>query len=120
MLNEVTIMGRLTKDTELRYTQSGKAVSSFSIACDRDIGDKQADFINCTAWGKTAEFISKYFKKGSMIIVSGRLQQRSWEDRDGNKRTAHEVNVGTVHFGEAKKSESKFVEVDEDDSDIPF
>lgn len=102
MLNEISIMGRLTRDPELRYTQSEKAVASFTVACDRDRGEKQTDFIDCVAWGMTAEFLSKYFRKGSMIIVNGRLQQRSWEDRDGNKRTTHEINAERVYFGEAK------------------
>lgn len=101
MLNNVNIMGRLTKDPEVRYTQSEKAVASFTVAVDRDKGEG-TDFIDCVAWDRTAEFLSKYFHKGAMIIVHGRLQQRSWEDRDGKKRTAYEVNSERVYFGQAK------------------
>lgn len=102
MLNNIIIMGRLTKDPEIRYTQTNKPVASFSIACERDRGE-DADFIDCIAWEKTAEFLNKYFKKGSMIIVNGRLTQRMWEDRDGKRRTAHEVVADRVYFGESKK-----------------
>ncbi|MBQ3380157.1 MAG: single-stranded DNA-binding protein, partial [Oscillospiraceae bacterium] len=91
MLNHIVIMGRLTRDPELRYTQSQTPVVSFSVAVDRDFGgrdggEKQTDFIDCVAWRSTAEFVSKYFRKGSMVVVSGRLQIRDWQDRDGNKR----------------------------------
>lgn len=109
MLNHITIMGRLTRDPELRRTGSGKAVASFTVAVDRDFSqgdEKQTDFIDCVAWKNTAEFISKYFTKGSMIVVSGRLQIRSWTDKDGNKRRTAEVVADNVYFGEAKKSDN--------------
>ena len=96
MLNHIVLMGRLTRDPELRYTGSNVPVASFSIAVDRDFGrgengEKQTDFINVSAWRQTGEFVSKYFTKGSMIVVSGRLQMRDYTDRDGNRRTAAEV-----------------------------
>ena len=98
MLNHITIMGRLTRDPELRRTGSGIAVASFTVAVDRDFGgrdggEKETDFIDCVAWRQTGEFVSKYFTKGSMIVVSGRLQIRSWTDKDGNKRRTAEVTV---------------------------
>ena len=98
MLNHITIMGRLTRDPELRYTQSQTPVASFSLAVDRDFGsrdggEKQTDFIDCVAWRQTAEFVSKYFQKGSMAVVSGRLQIRDWTDREGGKRRSAEVVV---------------------------
>lgn len=124
MLNTITIMGRLTKDPELRYTQSNTPVTSFTVACERDFGDKQTDFIDCVAWRQTAEFVEKYFSKGSMIVVDGRLQSRKWEDNNGNKRTAWEVLADHVYFGESKRAEAvdppKFVEVDDDDGEMPF
>ena len=109
MLNHITIMGRLTRDPELRYTQSQTPVASFSLAVDRDFGsrdggEKQTDFIDCVAWRQTAEFVSKYFQKGSMAVVSGRLQMRDWTDRDGNKRTSAEVVADNVYFGDSKKA----------------
>lgn len=94
MLNHIVLMGRLTRDPELRYTQSQTPVASFSLAVDRDFGrgeEKQTDFIDCVAWRQTGEFVSKYFQKGSMAVVSGRLQIRDWTDRDGNKRRSAEV-----------------------------
>lgn len=108
MLNHITIMGRLTRDPELRRTGSGVAVTSFTVACDRDIanketGERETDFIDCVAWRNTGEFVSKYFKKGSMAVVSGRLQVRGWTDKDGNKRRTSEVVADNVYFGEAKK-----------------
>lgn len=108
MLNHTVIMGRLTRDPELRYTQSGIAVASFTVAVDRDFsgqssGEKQTDFIDCVAWRQTAEFVSKYFSKGSMAVVSGRLQSRKWQDRDGNNRTNWEVLAESVYFGESKR-----------------
>lgn len=108
MLNTITVMGRLVADPELRRTGSGVAVASFRIACDRDYapkegGEKKTDFINCVAWRATGEFISKYFRKGSMIVVNGRLEMRDWTDKDGNKRTSAEINVGNAYFGEAKR-----------------
>ena len=109
MLNHITIMGRLTRDPELRRTGSGIAVASFSVAVDRDFGknengEKETDFIDCVAWRQTGEFISKYFTKGSMIVVSGRLQIRSWTDKEGNKRRTAEVVADNVYFGESKRS----------------
>lgn len=109
MLNHITIMGRLTRDVELRRTGSGVAVASFTIACDRDYNpkdgsEKEVDFIDCTAWRGTGEFVSKYFSKGSTAIVSGRLQIRNYTDKDGNKRRAAEVVADSVYFGDSKKS----------------
>ena len=109
MLNHITILGRLTRDPELRRTGSGIAVASFSVAVDRDFsgrdgGEKETDFIDCVAWRQTGEFVSKYFTKGSMIVVSGRLQIRSWTDKDGNKRRTAEVVADNVYFGESKRS----------------
>lgn len=139
MLNHVTIMGRLTRDPELRHTRSGTAVTSFTLAVDRDFKDKNSgetatDWISCTAWKGTAEFVSRYFRKGRMAVVDGRLQTRSYQDRDGNKRTAVEVVADHVYFGDSRKKESdgnvpedelpdtegqKFAELD-DSSDVPF
>lgn len=109
MLNHIVLMGRLTRDPELRRTQSGVSVVSFSIAVDRDFasresGEKQTDFIDIVAWRNTAEFVSKYFFKGSMAVVSGRLQIRDWTDRDGGKRRSAEVVADNVYFGDSKKS----------------
>ena len=111
MLNTITIMGRLTRDPELRRTGSGIAVASFTVAVDRDFADKQSgeketDFIDCVAWRQTGEFVSKYFTKGRMVVVSGRLQIRSWTDKDGNKRRSAEVVADNVYFGDSKKEES--------------
>lgn len=109
MLNHIVIMGRLTMEPELRRTNSGKAVASFTVAVDRDFsqGDqKETDFIKCVAWQKTGEFVSKYFQKGSMIVVSGRLQIRGWTDKDGNKRRTAEVVADSVYFGESRKQET--------------
>lgn len=108
MLNHIDIMGRLTRDPELRFTQSNIAVASFTVAVDRDFGgrdggEKQTDFIDCTAWRQTAEFVSKYFKKGSMAVVSGRLQISSYTDRDGNKRNRAEIVTDNIYFGESKR-----------------
>lgn len=109
MLNHVTIMGRLTRDAELRRTGNGTAVASFTVAVDRDYTadgqEREADFIDCVAWRSTGEFVSRYFAKGSMIIVSGRLQTRNWTDKDGNKRRALEVVADNVYFGEGKRSD---------------
>ena len=109
MLNHITIMGRLTRDPELRRTGSGVAVASFTVAVDRDFGgrdggEKETDFIDCVAWRQTGEFVSKYFTKGSMIVVSGRLQIRNWNDKDGNKRRTAEVVADNVYFGESKRN----------------
>lgn len=105
MLNRVIVMGRLTKDPELRRTQSGHAVASFSIACDRDYsgdGGKETDFLDIVAWRSTAEFVSKYFTKGHMAVISGRLQIRSWTDKDGNGRRSAEIVADSVYFGDSK------------------
>ena len=108
MLNHITIMGRLTRDPELRRTGSGIAVASFTVAVDRDFGgrdggEKETDFIDCVAWRQTGEFVSKYFTKGRMIVVSGRLQIRSWNDKDGNKRRTAEVVADNCYFADSKK-----------------
>ena len=139
MLNHITIMGRLVRDPELRRTGSGIAVASFSVAVDRDFsgkdsGEKETDFIDCVAWRNTGEFVSKYFTKGSMIVVSGRLQIRSWTDKEGNKRRSAEVVADNVYFGESKNSNSggnsdnsvanhasDFAPLDDDDeAQLPF
>ena len=108
MLNKVILMGRLTKDPELRHTQSNTAVASFSLAIDRDRkgpdGERQTDFIDCAAWGRQAEFVSQWFTKGMLAIVVGRIQSRNWEDRNGNKRVSIEIDVDEISFGESKKS----------------
>lgn len=104
MLNRVDVMGRLVRDPEARRTANGKPVVNFTLAVDRDRQD-ETDFIDCVAWNGTAEFIEKYFRKGSMLIASGRLQMRKWEDKDGNKRTSYEVLADSVYFGEPKKGE---------------
>ena len=141
MLNKVVIMGRFTKDPELRRTGSGTAVTSFSLACDRDFksqsGDKETDFIEVVAWKNTAEFVSKYFSKGRMAVVEGRLQIRDWTDKAGNKRTTAEVVADNVYFADSKRSESNdnqkenfnalsgrisddCAPISEDDGEIPF
>lgn len=140
MLNHIVIMGRLTRDPELRRTGSGKAVARFTVAVDRDFsqGDqKETDFIDCVAWQNTGEFVSKYFQKGSMIVVSGRLQIRSWTDKDGNKRRTAEVVADNVYFGDSNKKDSQngsdpaeytpaqapaqqFALLDDDDQKLPF
>ena len=108
MLNHIVIMGRLTRDPELRRTGSGIAVASFTVAVDRDFGgrdggEKETDFIDCVAWRQTGEFVSKYFTKGRMIVVSGRLQIRSWTDKDGNKRRTAEIVADNCYFGDSKR-----------------
>lgn len=144
MLNNITIMGRLTRDPEIRRTQSGTAVASFSIACERDFGnngERETDFFDCVAWKGTADFIGKYFTKGSMIVINGRLQSRSWTDKDGRNRRAVEILANNVYFGESKKPsetntqpysapsyatpsrsapESDFATIEEDDAQLPF
>ena len=106
MLNHITIMGRLTRDPELRRTGNGTAVTSFTVAVDRDLGgqdgQKETDFIDCVAWRQTGEFVAKYFAKGRMAVVSGRLQIRSWKDKDGNNRKTAEVIADNVYFGDSK------------------
>lgn len=107
MLNHIVIMGRLTRDPELRRTGSGVAVASFTVAVDRDFaqnGQKETDFLDCVAWRQTGEFVSKYFTKGRMIVVSGRLQIRSWTDKDGNKRKSAEIVADNCYFGDSKQS----------------
>ena len=150
MLNHIVIMGRLTRDPELRRTGSGIAVASFTVAVDRDFasresGERETDFIDCVAWRQTGEFVSKYFTKGRMAVVSGRLQIRSWTDKDGNKRRSAEVVADNVYFGDSRRdgessganfapfggdfsapapmsasSGSDFGMLDEDDSNLPF
>lgn len=109
MLNKIILMGRLTRDPELRRTQSGTAVTSFSLAVDRDFksqsGEKETDFIDVVAWRNTAEFVEKYFCKGRMAVVEGRLQLRDWTDKEGIKRRSAEVIADNVYFGDAKRSE---------------
>lgn len=111
MLNQITIMGRLTRDPELRYTQSNTPVASFTLAVDRDFspkdgGNRETDFIDCVAWRSTAEFISKYFSRGSLAAVTGRLQIRDWTDKEGNKRRNAEVIVENIYFGESKRRDA--------------
>ena len=109
MLNRIIIHGRLTRDPELRYTQSQTPVASFTVAVDRDYtdqsGDRSVDFIDCIAWRSGAEFVSKYFHKGQLILVEGRLTSRKWEDRDGNKRTSWEIVADHTYFGESKRED---------------
>ena len=141
MLNHITIMGRLVRDPEMRSTQSGVAVASFTLAVDRDFsgkdgGEKQTDFIDCTAWRHTAEFDSKYFSKGRMAVVSGRLQIDNYTDNDGNNRKSAKVIADNIYFGDSKKdgttggqsdeaasftpAPSGFVPVDVDSGELPF
>ena len=108
MLNRIILMGRLTRDPELRHTQTGTPVASFSLAVDRDFkdkttGEKSTDFIDIVAWRQTAEFVSRFFTKGRMAVVEGRLQLRDWTDRDGNKRRTAEVIADNVYFGDSKR-----------------
>ena len=110
MLNHIIIMGRLTRDPELRYTSTQTPVTTFTLAVDRDYAnretnERQTDFIDCVAW-RSAEFVSKYFQKGSLAVVSGRLQIRDWTDREGNKRRSAEINVENVYFGDSKRRDS--------------
>lgn len=130
MLNKVILMGRFTKDPELRATKQGTSVASFTLAVDRDFkgqdGKRETDFINCVAWRNTAEFICRYFKKGSMAALEGSLQIRPYEDKDGNKRTAAEVVVNNIYFGESKREEATNEPVSDippamgEDDDLPF
>lgn len=135
MLNHITIMGRMTRDPELRRTGSGVAVASFTIACDRDIanketGEREVDFIDCVAWRGTGEFVEKHFSKGSMILVSGRLQIRGWTDKEGNKRRTAEVVADNVYFGESKRDQKQtavnptpaqdFAMINDPDAQLPF
>lgn len=145
MLNHIVIMGRLARDPELRHTQSGVAVASFRLAVDRDFkdkntGEKATDWIDCVAWRQTGEFVDRYFTKGRVAVVEGRLQMREWTDKGGNKRVSAEVVAENVYFGDSKKDgdsdgrrggESsyggsssgegdKFEELADDDGDLPF
>lgn len=154
MLNHIVIMGRLTRDPELRHTQTGTAVASFTLAVDRDFKDKQTgeratDFIDVVAWRQTAELVSRYFSKGRMAVVEGRLQIRDWTDKEGNKRRSAEVIADNVYFGDSKREggsggqesysgsyggysapagsypaqpdpDSEFTELTTDDGDLPF
>lgn len=138
MLNHITIMGRMVSDPELRRINSGVAVTSFTLAVDRDYtkdgAEKETDFIDCVAWKNTAEFVSKYFGKGRMAVASGRLQIRSWTDKDGNKRRNAEVVADNVYFADSKKDAGDKYEaamsnnsplqdyavMDGDDGDLPF
>lgn len=125
MLNNVTIMGRLTADPELRKTGGGTSVTTFTLACERDFktdGEKQADFFEVVAWKHTAEFVSKYFAKGRMAVVSGRLQTRSWTDKDGNKRKAVEIVADNVYFGDSKSADqgNRFACYEETYADVGF
>ena len=137
MLNKIILMGRLTRDPELRTTQSGTKVASFALAVERDFkeasGERATDFIDIVAWRSTAEFVSKYFTKGRMAVVEGRLQIRDWTDKDGGKRRSAEVVAENVYFGDSKKSEAApaygeapgahggdFAEVGEEDGELPF
>jgi single-strand DNA-binding protein len=126
MLNKIILMGRLTRDPELRRTGSGTAVTSFTLAVDRDFkgqnGEKETDFIDVTVWRNTAEFVSKYFTKGRMAVVEGRLQIREWE-KDGQKRRNAEVVADNVYFGDAARGSQDaqgFQEVVEEDGELPF
>ena len=130
MLNHITLMGRLTKEPDIRYTQSQTPVASFTVAVDRDYqsggSEKQTDFINCVAWKNTAEFVQKYFHKGSIAVVAGRLQMRSYEAKDGSKRSVAEVVADSIYFGESKKANpnvdaSNFSDLTEEESgELPF
>ena len=152
MLNKIFIMGRLPRDPELRRTQSGTPVTSFSLAVDRDYktqsGEKETDFIDVVAWRATAEFVAKYFTKGRMAVVEGRLQIRAWQDKEGNNRRSAEVVADNVYFGDSRRDSSGdsgsgsygggysapaggyapavgggasgFAEIDEEDGDLPF
>jgi single-strand DNA-binding protein len=111
-LNHIAILGRMVRDPELRRTGSGIAVANFTVAVDRDFADKQSgeketDFIDCVAWRQTGEFVSKYFRKGSQICVSGRLQSRKWSDKDGNKRTSWEVQADNCYFAGSKNGDAQ-------------
>ena len=137
-MNKVILVGRLARDPELRATQTGATVTSFTVACDRNFGkdnERQADFINCVAWNKTAEFVNQYFKKGMRIALDGRIQTRSYDDQKGNKRYITEVIAEGVEFAQSKNEGggqavpaniepnadvSGFIPLDEEDLDFPF
>lgn len=142
MLNKIVLMGRLTRAPELRHTQTGTAVASFTVACDRDFkdkatGEKAVDFIDCVAWRQTGEFVSRFFTKGRMAVVEGRLQLRDWTDKEGNKRRTAEVVADSVYFGDSKRDgdtpgpraagrpvnvpvPDDYAELDDDDGELPF
>ena len=131
MLNKCFLLGRMTKDPEIRRTNGGTAVTSFTLAVDRDFktnGEKETDFIEVVAWRNTAEFVSKYFSKGRMAIVEGRLQIRDWTDKNGNKRRTAEVVADNVYFGDSKKEnkqepeykQADLSEISEEDGELPF
>lgn len=139
MLNHITLQGRFTRDPELRHTQTGIAVCSFTLAVERDAaaedGKRKADFIDCIAWRGAGEFVCKHFRKGSAAVVIGRLEVNDWTDKEGNKRRSAVVKVGSIYFGESKKDggnaqeaardpadhgTANFEELPEDDSDLPF
>lgn len=140
MLNHVILQGRLTKDPELRKTQNGISVTNFTLAVDRDFksnGQKETDFINCSAWRQTAEFLSRFFGKGRMVLLEGRIEVRSYQDEEGNKRTAWSVVADRVYFGDSKLSDGAnsitrdepviqdgldgdLPEVDDDQTELPF
>ena len=103
MLNKAVIMGRMTRDPEIRHTESGKSVANFTLAVDRDHNREETDFLDVVAWNGTADFVGKYFRKGQMAVVSGRLQTRKWEAKDGTNRTAFEIVAENIYFGEAKR-----------------
>jgi len=112
MLNHIVIMGRLTRDPELRHTQTGTAVASFSVACERgfknkETGEQETDFIDCVAWRSAGEFVSKYLSKGRMAVVDGRLQIREWTDKEGNKRRSAEIIASNVYFADSKKADGQ-------------
>ena len=131
MLNKCFLLGRMTKDPEIRRTNGGAAVTSFTLAVDRDFktnGEKETDFIEVVAWRNTAEFVSKYFSKGRMAIVEGRLQIRDWTDKNGNKRRTAEVVADNVYFGDSKREnkeepeyrQADLAEISEEDGELPF
>lgn len=131
MLNHITIMGRLTKDPELRRTNSGKAVTSFTVACDRDMDRGVADFFDCVAWSGTAEFVSKYFTKGQLCVVEGRMQFRDWTDKNGNNRRSAELVVNNIYFASKrednnnsfvapKEPANNYAVINDDDGELPF
>lgn len=121
MLNTITVMGRIVKDPELRYTQSQTPVTTFAIACERDGDRTKVDFLDIVAWKGTAEFITKYFSKGSLITILGRLQVRDWNDKDDNKRRSSEIIADKVYFGDSKKivESNEFTEIN-NDLEMPF
>ena len=138
MLNRIVLMGRLTRDPELRRTQSGTAVVSFSIACDRDYAaqgaERETDFIDIVAWRGTAEFVNKYFRKGKRVALTGSIQVRKWKDKEGNDRKTVEVVADSVEFADGKDqgagsyaadqmaaaADQQFTEVEDDDGELPF